>query len=143
MNIRRTRRHGYTLLEMLAATAIAGGILTASLVALEQGMEHSRTAEVHNLLTTLAVSKTEEQMGIVAHTFSTSDSTGDFRAIGKPSLGYRVTCSDSVSSGGRPGELMAIKVIVWSDSRANGAYDIGEQEVTMHTTIAKLKMLQN
>lgn len=136
-NLRRT---GYTLLEVVAASALTGTVLVASLTLLRDAVDMSDRVDQHNLLETLCVSKLEETLNVAAASFAESDISGNFAGIGFSSVRFRVICSDAPANGGIDNRLMAITCTTWLDANSDTVFTSGEASVTMATKVAKLSL---
>lgn len=134
------RTPGYTLLEVVAASALTGTVLVASLSLLREAVDLSDRVDRQNLVETLCVSKLEETLNATAATFSTADVSGDFTAAGFPSLRFRAVCSDLPGDGGITSRLMAVTCTVWDDANADNALSSGETTVTLATKVAKMAL---
>lgn len=132
------QRLAYTLLELLAATAITGVVLITTLALIRDSMALSRRVEVRNNLTTLGVSKMEEHLARAAATFQPGTFSGDFSSEGHPFLRFRVERSDSPQEGGIPGRLMSLTATVWHDENRNSAPNADELSVVYSSKVAKL-----
>jgi hypothetical protein len=133
-------RPGYTLLEVVAASALTGTVLVASLSLLRQAVDLSDRVDRQNLMATLCVSKLEETLNTTAATFATSDVSGSFAAQGFSSLRFRAVTTDAPASGGITNRLMAVTCTVWYDANADAALSSGETSVTFATKVAKMAL---
>lgn len=133
-----TRRGGQTLLEVILATSLMAIALVPSLRLMRDAMKISRKVETQSLLTTLAVSKIEENLAISTATWDLSSDSGDFSAEGYSQIRYEVTRSDQVVDGGMPDQLMSVKVTTWSDETANLILDADEPQTTFRSKIANM-----
>ena len=134
------RRAGYTLLEVVAASALTGTVLVSSLALLRESVDMSDRVDRQNLLETLCVSKLEETLNTTAATFATADVSGNFVAEGFSSIRYRVIASDAPAEGGITNRLMGVTCTVWYDENADAALTTGETSVVMATKVAKMAL---
>jgi hypothetical protein len=134
------RHQGYTLLEVVAASALSGTVLVASLSLLRESVDLSDRVDRQNLLETLCVSKLEESLNTTAATFATSDTSGNFAAEGFASIRYRVVATDLPASGGISNRLMAVTCTTWHDANGDTVVSTGEAAVTMATKVAKMAL---
>lgn len=134
---RRTACHAYSLLELVLAVALVAGTLVPSLALIRQGLELSETTDQRALLTNYAVGKLEEQLAIVAASWTSGTATGDFAVDGHADLRFSVTRSDAVADGGLVGELMHVQVTTYLDEDGDDAQDAGEPSCGLRTKIGK------
>jgi hypothetical protein len=139
----RVRRQAYSLVEMVAATALVAGTLAPALAVMRDAMAASREASTRNLLTIYAVRELEYAAGITMQAWSTGTSTGNYASEGYPAIRYVVTRSDDPASGGIAGKLMHVQVTTFDDENGNSALDAGEESVRFRTKVAKLLTYQN
>jgi prepilin-type N-terminal cleavage/methylation domain-containing protein len=133
-------RRGYTLIELVAASALTGTVLVAAMSLLRQAVDLSDRIDRQNLIETLCVSKLEESINTVAVGFATSDTSGNFSSQGFSSYRYRVICTDAPASGGITSKLMAVTCLVYYDENGDSALTTGEQSVTLATKVAKMAL---
>jgi hypothetical protein len=130
------KSNGYTLLELLAASALCAGVLVSSMKMMRQSAELNRRIEGQNMLTTLAVGKMELHLARSAAAFASTTEAGDFAADGFPRLRFHVACSDAWSAGGIPDRLMCVTATVWEDANGNATLDAGEASVSYSSKVA-------
>jgi hypothetical protein len=133
-------RPAYTLLEVIAASALTGTVLVSSLALLGDAVDLSERVDRQNLMHTLCVSRLEQYLNTTAAQFNTADVTGDFSAEGFSTLRYRVVCSDQGASGGITNRLMALTCTVWHDANGDNAQNAGEASVTLATKVANMAL---
>jgi hypothetical protein len=133
-------RPGYTLRELVSASALTGTVLVASLSLLRQAVDLSERIDRQNLIETLCVSRMEESLNIVAASFATSDVSGNISTQGFSSYRYRVIATDSPANGGISNRLMAVTCLVYFDENGDSALTTGEQSVTLATKVAKMAL---
>lgn len=131
-------RPAYSMIEVVLASAICLTALVPALAVLRDGMTLGDIIDTRHLLLTYSVSKMEEQLAVVAASWTTGTATGNFASDGQSSIRYTVTRSDAVVDGGVVGKLMAVTVTTYSDDNGNSAMDASEARTTMTTKIAKL-----
>jgi hypothetical protein len=85
----------------------------------------------------------EEQMAIVAATWSEGTTSGDFAADGHANIRFTATRSDDPASGGLADRLMQISITTYSDDDGDDALDTGEMRTTLSTKIGKLVTYEN
>jgi hypothetical protein len=135
-------RRAYTLLEVVAATAIVGTVLVSSLALLRDAVSLSDRVDVQNLLNTLCVSKLEEQLNLTAAHFDTAVADGNFAADGFAAVHFHAVRSDAAGDGGIDDRLMAVTVTVWQDANGDAALSAGEMAVTLATKVAKMALYE-
>ena len=135
-------RRGYTLLEVIAASALTGSVLASSLALLRDAVALSDRVDQQKLMLILCTSKLEETLNTTAAQFAASDTSGSFAAEGFSHLRYRVICSDQASDGGIANRLMAVRCVVWNDINADGVQGSDESSVTLATKAARLALYQ-
>lgn len=141
---KRTRPStGFTLLELLAASALMVVALVPALQLTRRALELGREAETRNMLVTLGVSKLEEHLAQAAASWTTLDESGSMSVPGHSNLKYHVTRSEDPADGGIADKLMAVEVTAWEDSDGDGAADAGEVQVSFRSKVAKLAMYQD
>ncbi|QDU89913.1 hypothetical protein Pla175_33100 [Pirellulimonas nuda] len=131
-------RQAYSLLEVALAVALVGGTLVPALRVVRDGLELSRTTDRHQLLANFAVAKLEEQLGVIATTWTSGQTTGSFTAEGFASLRYVAVRSDSPADGGIASRLMNVTVTVFDDANTNATLDAGERNTVFRTKVARL-----
>ena len=134
----RHRRLGQTLLELVAATTIIAIALVPALKLTRTGVMNMAMLERSELAVSLCVSKLEEELARTAAGWDLASRNGSFASIGRPDLRFMVTKSDAIASGGSPGSLAAIEVVVWHDEDGGADLDAGETRVRYATKIAKV-----
>ena len=143
MIYRRRKTRAYTLLELVAATAIAGMLLVGTMALMRDSMALSRKVEVQNDVSTLCVSKLEEHLAEAAAKFTSTTSNGSFASDGRPEICFSVVCSDSPLNGGISGRLMSVISTVWEDVDNNKTLGPDEVSVTLASKVAKMALYQN
>jgi prepilin-type N-terminal cleavage/methylation domain-containing protein len=136
-------RAGFSLLEMLAATAIVAGTLAPALSVMRDAMAISREAVQRNLVANYAVQVLEGQAALSMQNWSNGSATGNFASDGYSTIKYIATRSDAVASGGLVNRLMHIQVTAYEDKDADGVADANELKVTVRTKVAKLTNYTN
>ena len=134
---RRSQPQGFSLLEVAMASTLTAIALVGALAMLRDGMAASETIDNRYLLTNYAVSKLEEQMAVVAASWTTGASVGDFAADGHADLRFQVTRSDAVLDGGLVDRLMHIQVTTYVDADGDDALDASEKNCTFRTKVGK------
>lgn len=136
-------RRGFSLLEMIAATALVAGTLVPALAVMREAMSLSRETHTRSLLSNFAVMKLEENSAIAMRNWTNVDDDGDLSAYGYSNLSFTVQRSDDPADGGITGLLMAITVNVFEDLDADLVPDAGETQVQFRTKISKLLTYEN
>jgi prepilin-type N-terminal cleavage/methylation domain-containing protein len=139
----RKQTRGFSLVEMIAATALVAGTLAPALAVMRDAMTTSREASRRILLANYATSLLESAAALAMQNWTTSTTSGNLASDGQPSLRYTVTRSDAPASGGLTGRLMHIQVTVYDDANGNSARDTSELAVSLRTKVAKLVTYQN
>ena len=129
---------GYSLLEVMLASAICASALVPALVILRDGLLAAEKIDTRHKLVIYGIQKMEEQMALVAASWTTGTSSGNYSADGYTSIRYTATRSDSGGSGGITNRLMNISVTIYNDDNGNSALDSGEPNTTFTTKVSKL-----
>jgi Tfp pilus assembly protein PilV len=135
---RRPRAGGYSLLEVMLASAICAVALVPALAILRDGISATENIDKRHMVLLYAVEKMEEQLAVAAASWTTASAAGDFASEGHPDIRYSVTRSDSVANGGIPNQLMNISVTAYYDGDDDDALDTGEPRTVLTTKISKL-----
>lgn len=135
---RRKAASGYSLLELMLATALVAGTLTPALALLRDGMDLSRSTDQQMLLTNYAIQKLEERMAVVAADWTANTIVGDLSSDGHDTIRYVVTSSDEVADGGIVDSLMNIEITTYVDTDGDDSHDSGELSCVFRTKIANL-----
>jgi hypothetical protein len=134
---------GYSLLEVVMASAICATALVPALAFMRDGVTLATTIDTKHMLLTYAVSKMEEQLAVVGATWTEGTENGDFVADTHPEIRYTVTRSDAPASGGIDQRLMSITVTTYSDDDNDDTMDTGEARITVTTKVSKLISYEN
>lgn len=129
---------GFSLLEVVMASTLAAVALVGALALLRDGMAASRTIDSRQLLTNYAVSKLEQQLAIVAGSWTSGTVAGDFAADGHPNIRYRATRSDAAADQGMLDRLMHLQVTTYVDANGNDILDFDEKRCSFRTKVSKL-----
>ncbi|QDU57124.1 hypothetical protein [Aeoliella mucimassa] len=122
----------------LCAVALVGG-----LELLRDGMIASRTIDQRQLMTNYAVSKLEEQLALVAATWTSGSASGDFAADGHADIRYSVNRSDAEANGGLVDRLMHIQVTTYLDEDSDDTLDSSEKNCTFRTKVGKFALYES
>jgi hypothetical protein len=141
--LRHRAPKAYSLLEVVMAAAICAAALVPALAMLRDGMTVADNIDTRHLLLIYSVSKMEQQLAVVAATWTTGTANGDFAADGHASIRYTVTRSDDPGSGGITGRLMSITVTTYSDDDGDDNMDASEMRTTVTTKIGKCVSYEN
>jgi hypothetical protein len=135
--VSRRAPKAYSLLEVVLAGGICATALVPSLALLRDSMTVADNIDTRHLLLICGVSKMEEQLAILAATWATGTTSGDFAADGHANIRYTVSCSDDPASGGMTDRLMNITLTTYSDVNGDDAMDADEMRITLTTKIGK------
>lgn len=126
---------GFTLVEMIAVTAIIAVGLAAIILVLVEGADSSDRVERWTRDVFLSQTKLEDIRGKILGTNPAYGFDKDYNepAAAYPSYpGYYYTVVDDTD-----GDMKELVVTVWFDKDGGGALDAGEQSVALDTKIAK------
>jgi type II secretory pathway pseudopilin PulG len=137
------RRRAFSLVEMIAATALVAGTLAPALAVMRDAMAASRESARRHLLANYAVQALEQNAGATMQNWTTGTATGNFAADGHPAIRYVLTRSDDLADGGIDDRLMHVQVTVFDDVNGNATHDANEIAVRFRTKVAKLLTYQN
>lgn len=143
IRIPRPFRNGFSLLEMVLATALLAGTLAPALAVMRNAMAISRETTVRSLLANYAVQKLEEQTAVGIGSWTNGTFSGTFSADGHADVAFTVTRSDDPANGGITGSLMSVRVTVFEDVDTDSSPDSDEIQLTMRTKVAKLGTYEN
>jgi hypothetical protein len=132
------RVKAYSLLEVVLASAICATALVPALALLRDGMLVTEEIDTRHMLLIYGVQKMEEQLAVVAATWTTASAAGDFAAEGHASIRFSLTRSDSAVSGGITDRLMSITVTTYNDDDGDDSLDSDEPRAVLTTKISKL-----
>ena len=133
----------FSLLEMIAATALVASTLVPALSLIRDAMAQSREMNRRDLLAIYAVQKLEEQAALSMQYWSNATDSGNFAPFGHPEIGFNVSRSDAVADGGLVDRLMRIQVIVFDDVNGDLLPGANELQVQFRTKVAKLVTYEN
>ncbi|MEX2317814.1 MAG: hypothetical protein WD669_11720 [Pirellulales bacterium] len=134
--IRRTK--GYSLLEVVLASAICTTALVTALAILREGVSNAGKIDTRHLMLIYGVSKMEEQLAVVAASWATGTLNGDFASDGFADIRFTATRTDNPASGGITNQLMSISVTVYSDDDSDDTLDANEMQSIFTTKIGKM-----
>jgi hypothetical protein len=129
---------GYSLLEVVLASSICVTALVPALTILRDGLASSERIDNRNMVLIYGVQKMEEQLAVVATSWTTATANGDLAAEGHPDIRYSVVRSDDPKNGGIPNRLMSITVTAYHDDDGDDALDADEPNTVLKTKISKL-----
>jgi hypothetical protein len=135
---RRRAQKAYSLLEVVMASTICATALVPALALMRDGMTLANTIDTRHMLLTYCVSKMEEQLAVVAASWTEGTASGDFAADGHANIRFTVTRSDAPASGGIDNRLMNVAVTAYSDDDGDDTMDAAEARLTVTTKIGKL-----
>jgi hypothetical protein len=130
-------RGGYSLLEVIAASALMALALVPALEIMRDGMRWSRDVDTREKLLLYGVSKLEEHTALAAASWTPSTVNGDFAGDGHANVRYAAVRSDDPSDGGLTDQLMSITVTTYLDEDGDDTFDAGEPNVVVATKIGK------
>lgn len=133
----RTARLGQTMLELIAATTIISLALVPALKLMRGSLLNLEQLERNEQLVALCTSQLEHELALTVGSWDLSQRSGDFGAS-HPDFRYRVTKTDASASGGVPGALAVVDVVVWFDADAGNDLDSDELRARLTTKLAKL-----
>jgi hypothetical protein len=134
---RRTRA-AYSLLEVTLASGICLSALVPAMAILRDGLLAAETIDNRHMVMLYGVQKMEEQQALVAASWTTGSSSGNFSSEGHANIKYSVTRTDASASGGITNRLMVISVTVYNDDNGNSTMDVTEPRTTFTTKVSKL-----
>ena len=134
---------GFSLLEMLLATALVAGTLVPTMSVMREAMQRSREAAQQTRLAMYAVELLEGAAARTMHDWTSDVSEGNFAADGFPRVRFSLSRSDAPSDGGVINRLMHIQVEVYDDRNNDSIWTLGEPQVAFRTKVAKLLSYEN
>jgi len=134
---------GFSLLEMIMATALVAGTVVPALAVIRDAMAQSRDLHRSNLLANYAVQILEDQAALVAINWTNATVTGDYTSDGHDDIRYQLTKSDDSGDGGLVGQLMNLTVTVYDDQDGDDSLDVSEPQETYRTKVAKMNSYEN
>ena len=137
------RQQGFSLVEMIAATALIAGTLAPALVVMRDAMTVSRETTRRQLLANYAVEGLERYAALTMQNWSNGTTTSSASADGHPTIRTQVVKSDSPVNGGIVGRLMHIQLTAYDDADNDSTLDANELKVQVRTKIAKLTTYEN
>lgn len=137
------RPAGFSLLEMVAASALVALALVPALSLMRDAMANSREMGTRSLLANYAVRILEEQTALAVANWVNETVVGNFSADGYANIRYTLTKSDAAGSGGLVGRLMHIQVTVFDDEDGDLSPDVDETQVSFRNKVAKLVTYEN
>jgi hypothetical protein len=135
---RGKRRRGYSLLEVVLASAICAAALVPALAVMRDGILTTETIDTRHMLLLYGVEQMEEQLAIVAAGWTQGSTSGDYAAEGHPNIRFEVSRTDNAGSGGIADRLMVVTVVAYSDEDGDDALDAAEPQTTLTTKLSKL-----
>ena len=135
---RTIRAGGYSLLEVMVASSICVVALVPALAILRDGISATEAIDKRHMVLLYAGEKREEQLAVVAATWTNASASGDFASEGHPDIRYSVTRSDSAANGGIQNQLMNVSVTAYDDTDGDDALDAGEPRTVLTTKVSKL-----
>ena len=134
---------GFSLLEMVFATALLAGTLVPALAVMRDALTISRETTSRSLMANYAVQKLEEQMALGMGTWTNDTDANNFAGDGHPGIAFNSVRSDDPVDGGITGSVMHLEVTVFEDLDSDLIPDAGELTLKMRTKIAKLATYEN
>ncbi len=133
----RSARRAYSLVEVVAATALMAGTLVPAMQLVRLGIQKSAETDRHQLLSLYAASQVEQRLASTAMTWASASYSGDYAADGHPDIRYDTVCTDDPLSGGLTDQLMDIRTTVYDDANGDDALTPGERSCSFRTKIGK------
>ena len=130
-------RCGFSLLELVAATALIGVTLVSALELMRDGMDLSTETDRRQLLSSYGASQLELQMAATADAWTTGTFAGDYASDGWANIRFKTKCSDSLADGGITNFLMNIETVIYYDTDEDDSPDGDELSCTYVTKIGK------
>ncbi len=145
--IRQSPARGFSLLEMVFATALMAGTLVPALAVMRDSMAKSREMNHRNVLSISANYYMELFSAYVAQYSSFLSNYSVTTAFPSPD-GYQnirlsISISDNPANGGITNQLYHLQVTAFDDLNQSGALDVNEPSVKYRTKIAKLQSYEN
>jgi prepilin-type N-terminal cleavage/methylation domain-containing protein len=134
----RAHRHGFSLLEVIAALMVLGLFLVPTAELMRNVVRRDEVFRRRAELVPLVQGKQNELCQTVRASFTeTKTGVDSFKAQGHPELLFQSYCLEDTSVGGIPGLLMAVRTIGWHDANNNEQVDAEETSVELWTNIAR------
>jgi len=138
---------GFSLLEMVFATALMAGTLVPALAVMRDSMAKSREMNHRNVLSIAANYNMEFSVATAAgnwalasnYTFSGPYTSPD----GYANIRYSVSMTDDPANGGITNQLSHVQVTAFDDLNQNTTLDVNEPSVSYRTKVAKLQSYEN
>lgn len=137
------RRRGFSLVEMIAATALVAGTLAPALAVMRDAMSASRDAHRRRLMANYAVTVLEYAAAASMQNWGSDTNHGSFASDGYPTIRYQLTRSDDPAHGGAIGRLLHLQAMVYDDVDNDAIADATENKVRFRTKVAKLMTYEN
>lgn len=134
---------GFSLLEMIAATALVAGTLAPALAVMRDAMAVSREGARRSLVANYAVQVLESQAALVMQNWANGTATGNFADDGYASIKFTAVKSDAPADGGLINRLMHIQVTAYDDQDGDSVADASEIKASIRTKVAKLTSYVN
>jgi hypothetical protein len=141
--LRHRARKAYSLLEVVLAAGICASALVPALALLRDSSTVADNIDKRHLMLVYGVSKMEEQLAVVAASWTTGTVNGDFAADGHANIRFAITRSDTPANGGISGRLMNVSVTTYSDDDGDDALDANEMRTVLTTKTGKLHSYEN
>ena len=137
-------RKGHTLLELLVASTLLAIAIVPGLALMRESMRVDRKIESREMMTTLCISKMEQQLALISADsgWNVSSSSGTFSSEGYPHLHYIVSMTDDSASTTGGGNLMLISTTVWDDENQDGTQQANEPSTVFQTKVAQMTTYQ-
>lgn len=128
---------GYSLVEVVAATALTSAVLVSSLELIRDGIDQSVETDRHRLLATYAVSELERRLAETAAIWGAGTHTGDFADDGAADIRFTTTCSDDPAQGGVVDALMDLQTTTYYDTNGDDTLDSDEPRCDYRTKLGR------
>lgn len=134
---------GFSLVEMLAATALMAGTVAPALAVMRDAMAISRESTRRQLLSLYAVQALENHTALTMQNWANGSASMSAALDGQPNIRMQIIKSDAVVDGGLPNRLMHLRVVAFDDADADSTLDASELAVRVRTKVAKLTSYEN
>jgi len=122
---------GFTLIEVMTATALIGLVLVAVMQIVPGMLKVSRQVEVTTKATFLAEKKMEEIRSLICADYSVDRTQAAATAFPSPDTLYKFTIADDAAA-----DIKVINVKVWNDDNDDDVIDASEYSVSLDTKAA-------
>ena len=145
--LKRKKRQGFSLLEMMAASVIVTGTLVPTLAVVRDSMALSREMNHRNVLSIHAnyflefATSLGARNWVLASSFTTAFNMP--APDGYAAIRIEISMSDDPADGGLTGQLSHVEVAAFDDLNLSNSLDANEPAVRFRTKVAKLISYEN